>query len=282
MGLIQSHHAQLIGDLSFLEFLLDELDRSAEDVVAVLRDNHGSLNASIEQNELLLVIYCEGNEVVSDLLVLTRFHDGFALSLDGKGLMRSLKIVVVVQVLGNFSWRLRSYLFHEFVKNALWLDSNLVEVVVDGMEACDDSTCVIEAASLLHVIFYQLQVVFAAFFVPLAVLEAFEGHNDGSNWLRNESKEVLVEAEHFANCPFFRHADLRQILRENLWITLKRWPLEVVTVLGRVFWSVWLHGVLVEPERDVEVSIEGMFQFLAKTVAIFWVVVKLCSHSLAL
>lgn len=165
--------------------------------------------------------------------------------------MSYLEVFECIEVGCPLGWSLVLYLLEESIKNTIWLNLNLVEVVEDGMKAGDYAACHVEVSFLLHPVWCKIQVLRIAHFIFISDSVACERNYDSNNWLWQEGKELLIESKDFANAPILREANVLKIISENLRIALKRRPLIVFFILRWILRSIWLHGILVHPQRNV-------------------------------
>jgi len=149
------------------------------------------------------------------------------LTLASEGLMCRLESRIVLQRGGSVLWCLPSGTLKELAENWIIWHYNLVSVVCDCMDCCNDTTGIVKFAGLFHV-----PLSFCFRISPILVfllLQSLWGDDNTNTWLWDHGKELLFKAEEFIESPALGHAHILHVLCEDLWAALKGWPIEDLT-----------------------------------------------------
>ena len=227
-SLVQSHHAHLLANLAVRKSSLDLSNGSAEHVLAVLGNDMGTFLGSIEFNQLMVLIYNEGDEMMLDIALAFSFS---ALSLSCKSFMLVFELIAVLKRGGSLCWRLCCHLLLEFLQDTAIDKRDLVCIVQACVKASDDSTRVVKSSSLLHVERDNTIVFLGALLNIFLSLQSFNCDNYSNDWLLEESKQLFIKPEHFSDSPVLGHSDPVHVLGKYFRVALEWWPVEVGLLL---------------------------------------------------
>lgn len=187
-----------------------------------------SLLATIQFDELTIG-HNKCYKVVSDLRLVS--SDRRRLSLRCIALVNLLETIVAFKTDAPFHWRFSCIFRLILAKNRVWDDS--YPGIKDSVDACDDTTCVVQSSRLLHVIVDHLHRLLRTSLTISLLVQDLDIQNDCEYRLRQKGQKLFVKSKNFSDCNTLVKTYLVKVICEDLGVRFEWWPLEFLTSSGK-------------------------------------------------